>query len=493
MALTAEQIDNAFREVLGRSAGSEGVKSHLNVKDEKELRKILRRSEEGMKRASSGGGLTQAEQQRLKRLKPNSNAAKALREKQEFSQNIDPKDISEKYQPYVAAWQSKNRGKALTVGTYEKEIKYWHNLSNENVEGYKAYLDGDIIEKSQGKRHGENVYIVSDRAVNRMGGKVDLRVTTTGQVFVTPENAEWTTNQKRRKTAKEAGKGMSVYYGIDKETGGLLGSLGIKELDKVVYDFIPKELMAASDPLNISSSYIGGSKMTTRNRETLIDDLGIKPDELAMVEAVGRTVATVVVGTVTGGVGSALMAGTIAGASAAERGEWGAAAADFATAAISNMYAPSTISGATQFDAATRGVSLAALNLGKDAALGRGVTAETAAAALVAAGAAPYVPEGRSRDFNAVAAAAKTAAAGGSRGEIGVAALAGGAFDNQTYGQLAANVYGYMRDKMEGPPQQDGTKDNATQPRPSFQPPPVYYQQDVGGQGAERTAGESYI
>jgi len=492
MAVTAEQIDNAFREVLGRRAGSEGVKSHLNVKNEEELRKILRRSEEGMKRASSGGGLTQAEQQRLKRLKPNSNAAKALREKQEFSQNIDPKDISEKYQPYVAAWQSKNRGKALTVGTYEKEIKYWHNLSNENVEGYKAYLDGDIIEKSQGKRHGENVYIVSDRAVNRMGGKVDLRVTTTGQVFVTPENAEWTTNQKRRKTAKEAGKGMSVYYGIDKETGGLLGSLGIKELDKVVYDFIPKELMAASDPLNISSSYIGGSKMTTRNRETLIDDLGIKPDELAIAEQVGRAVVTVAA-TAVGGVGGALVAGATSGASAAERGEWGAAAADFAMTAISVGYGPGSMGDASNFAKAMRGGTLATMSLAKDAALGRDITTEQAVVRVGAATAAPYVPKDYKREFAAVSAAAGEAAAGGSRGDIGVAALGGAASGNATIGRVASGLYQYMKAQSELP-------DRPAAPAPAPRPAPIYYQQpsyapptDQGGDAAVRSSGESYI
>lgn len=489
MAVTREQIDQAYREVLGRGVDKAGVAAHSGVKSVGELRKILSQSEEGRRRSNSGAGLTEQEQARLKTLRPNSQEARNLREKQGRSEAVDIAKVGKKDQEYVAAWQAKNPGKPLTKGIYEDEIKYWKNLSNGNVAGYQAYLNGEIVSQSLSNKRGHEAYVVTQDAINRMGGKVDLRVNTTGQIFVTPENATWTTKQKRRKEVQKGG-GATVYGGAEAETGGILGGLGIKELENAVYDFIPKEFITAFDPLNITSSYVGGSRMTTRNRETMMDVTGLKAEEVGMIEAVGRTAVTIAA-TAAGGVGGAIIAGGTSGASAAERGEWLDAAADFAMTAAAVGYSPNAMGvDATRMDRAIRGSTLSLLNTTKDMALGRDVNLGSAAASVATSAVAPFVPKGFERDFTATATALATAASGGSRGEILVSGLVAGATNSATIGNLANTMYQWTKQMNEGPPSPEPRQSGGASGRTTIYrqpaPPPA-------GSAATRSAGESYI
>lgn len=258
-------ITESYRRILGRDPDPKGMESYLK----------------------SGMSVHELE----KSLASSAEAGRRYQSNWDAAQKVTPGMVGDQYRLYVDAWRQKNPGKELGMGTFTREVKHWENLTNGNVEGYRAFLDGDIKEVQRGAQTGLSTYYVTQKAIDRMGGKVDLRSNTTGQAFITPEGAEWTTTQGRRK-AVGSENGMSYFFSAEKETSGLAGVFS--EVDTVLNDWLPKELVAIADITGAAAGILGGSRQKRIQRENLAGITGLKEQEVGFVQRAADTVAQVV-------------------------------------------------------------------------------------------------------------------------------------------------------------------------------------------------------
>ena len=354
-------IQAAYKDVLGRDADATGLESYSGFSIIA-LRKSL-------------GSSTEAGDRKTAKL-----------------DETPATNIAEKDQPYVALWQEKHKGQTLGMGTYKNEIRYWRNLTNENVAGYDAYLRGEIHEQKLSAQTGHSNYTVSQQAIDRMGGKIDLRANTTGQGFKVPEGAEWAVSQGRRE--KVGSQSGADFYGVGTaETKGLFG--GVKEFDTVVNKWLPKEVVAMADTMygGIPGNILGGSKQAKRRRSTVSDVTGLKESEVAVAESISDSITKVAI-TAIGSPAAAAAYSALSGAGRMSTGEgnFREAAIDTALAYASTPRGTdaSYLTGASRTLAKGNRVGATVIeggvNIGAQSLAGRDVDMQIAGVSMAAAG-----------------------------------------------------------------------------------------------------------
>jgi hypothetical protein len=365
---TDEDIVSAYKKFLGRDPDPKGMESYRNAKmSVYELQTSLRNSAEYGER----------------------------RKQERDKVKVDLTKVDEQHKPYIAAWQKRNPGQQLGEGTF-KELKHWHDLTNKNIAGYEAYLDGKIKVRRLSARDGHNEYFVSQDAIDQMGGKVDLRVNTTGQVFITPKGAEWTTNQKRRRNVENAQAdeyGFQIYGGAEADSKGFSGVFS--ELGDLWSDWLPGELTSTVDAFTGGTigGLLGGSEARRESNQRFADMTGMKEEEVAVASQIADTVATTVLSVYFPPAGMAYAALSASSDVAAGQSNVGEAALSF--------YASQFIKTPTDASLGTRvstGVARSATNTAAQMVGGKDVSPEQAllnigtGAAASAASSTDYLP-----------------------------------------------------------------------------------------------------
>jgi hypothetical protein len=369
--------------------------------------------------------------------------------------------IKESDRPYVEAFSAKNRGARPTITQYYDEIQHWKNLSNGDVRGYQAYLNGEIQVKNMGEKH-KDAFLVTQAAVDRMGGKVNLRANTTGQVFIAPENAEWTVQQGRRKQI-QTGNGYAMYGVGEAETKGLSGVFS--EIGDV-YKAIPKEFTTLNDPMGIVGGILGGSKQKGNQRRDLADLTGAKESEVAAAQTVADAGVKIVLSVfATPAAAAAYTAASGASKVMTNEGSIAAAVADtmMAYAMTPTTGGSSAFSRTLGLKSATVGQRFVAGSAASaaysiaDAVAGRPVTLEGALVGAVSGGATSAINTGAWSHVTAAAAGgARRAAAGGNGasiaiavGSAGTASLVGDTLGGET-GEAVQGVLNLIGDYTAG-------------------------------------------
>jgi hypothetical protein len=250
-------VDDAFRQVFGRSAEPEAMETYQSWKDPEKLKRHLAVSREAQN----------------KRIDAGKYGATAY----------DTSKLSGKDRQYYDVWAANNPG--LTF--YEETLDWMRDRQGAmNLKAFEAEQLGLITqqrvetEKDSGKFI--SVDVVDPRAVQWAGDEKLKLYGNRGWNVIAPEGVYLDDNFGKK---GELGNGYFTATGLGKQKDSLLGGVG-----EVIAKIVPDELKLALDPLGLYGSSIIQEDWNTDAVESLGDLINVKPAHISTVQGVGRSV-----------------------------------------------------------------------------------------------------------------------------------------------------------------------------------------------------------
>ncbi len=170
------------------------------------------------------------------------------------AKSISAEDLGGGLQPYYEEWRKRNPNTPLYDTT--RDFLRW-SKGQGDVNAFTAELDGLIQTVHE---DGVTTRIITQEAVDRMGGEITIKGAKSGAFWVAPENAKWQHGKTFEQVA--TGNGMVAMASLGNPSKGVFG-LGSDALK-----WVPKELSAPYNLLsgNVLPRVLGGTEALRKER-----------------------------------------------------------------------------------------------------------------------------------------------------------------------------------------------------------------------------------